>query len=104
MLSRNCRRDWLGWTNLKETANNLDQIAHEEFEGLIDQEIAPLIDEEMLPVINRAAQGDLTQRVPVEGNEAIGELAAGSEEMASSSEELGSQAAVLRDLVVRFQL
>jgi methyl-accepting chemotaxis protein len=44
---------WLGWTNLKETADNLDQIVHEDFEGLIDQEIAPLIDQEMLPVINR---------------------------------------------------
>ena len=57
----------------------------------------------LLEVVGAAAQGDLTKTVTIEGNEAVDELAAGSEEMASSSEELGAQATGLRDLVSRFK-
>ena len=53
----------------------------------------------LLDVVNRAAQGDLTRRVPVEGNEAIDELAAGIDRM---FDELARIIGQVRESAVQF--
>lgn len=55
--------------------------------------------DQLLAVVNRAAKGDLTQRVPVESNEAIDELAAGIDRM---FDELARIIGQVRESAVQF--